>query len=73
MEKFKKEIMAQIKKGAAKHKDKDINPDNLVQTIVEKISGHPVNLDDHKDMVAMVKSQIAKVKSGEIDVSKYMK
>ncbi len=83
MEKFKKEmgvnpefiksIVAKVKANKAKYKDEYIDSDNLVKTIVEKIAGHPVNIDDHKDMVAMVKKQIAKVKSGEIDISKYMK
>ncbi len=70
---FIKKIKAQIAEYAAKHKGEGMGKDNLVQIIVERISGRPVNLDDHADMVAMVKKQIAKVQSGEIDVSKFMK
>ncbi len=70
---FIKKIIDQIAENAAKHKGKDMGQDNLIQIIVEKISGRPVNLDDHREMVAMVKKQIAKVKSGEIDINKFMK
>ena len=64
------EFMAKVADYKAKHKNADLDPEKMVYSIVEGIVGHPINFEEHKDMIAGVMKNIAKVKTGEINVAK---
>ena len=65
-------IVGKVSSIKSKHKAENNDSKKLVHSMVEGLVGHPVNFDDHKEMINKVRAKVEEVKSGKVPLSKYI-
>ena len=62
-------IVGKVSSIKSKHKSENNDSKKLVHSMVEGFVGHPVNFDDHKEMINKVREKVEEVKSGKVPLS----
>ena len=55
-------IVGKVSSIKSKHKSENNDSKKLVHSMVEGFVGHPVNFDDHKEMINKVREKVEEVK-----------